>query len=90
MLHGESKFALSDKSWVFDTRVPVAHVYEPGSCPSKDQKHAENRNKMHDCSSRPQGHEEQNHFGVSSGTSESGMSLGGDDKTKHDINSSMR
>ena len=88
------------ESRIFDRRVLVGRVYEPGSCPSKDQQHAENRNKCTTAHPGPQGHKVQrqcfNHgshsgcvVGVCSGTREGEMSLGGDDKTKHDINSSV-
>ena len=37
-------FALSEyHGWIVDMRVPIAHVYENGSCPSKDQQHGEDR-----------------------------------------------
>ena len=82
-------------------RVQAAHVYEPGSCPSKDQQRAENHDKCTTAHPEPQDHEDQGKtmlqswqsfgcvVGVCPGTRESEMSLGGDDGTKHDINPSM-
>ena len=83
-------------------RAPAAHVCGLGSCPDKLQQRVSNHKK--DTQFLIPGHwtmrttERQcfnygSHFGcvvgVSSGTRESEMSLGGDDGTKHDINPSM-
>ena len=58
-LHGEPKFCAERRSLTVDMRVPAAHVYEPGSCPSKKKQHAENRNKCTTAHPEPQGHEDQ-------------------------------
>ena len=103
VLHGEPKFALSKRHGSLTSKCKLPHEYEPGSCPSNHQQHAENRNECMTAHSRAAGSmrtkkrqsfNHGSHFGsvvgVSSGTSESGMSLGGDDGTKHDIKFSMR
>ena len=52
VLHGESKFALSEN-------MDRAHVHEAGSGPSKHKQHAENRHKCTTAHPEPQCHEDQ-------------------------------
>ena len=40
-----SRICVDRKSWTVHMRLPAAHAYEPGSCPSKHQQHADNHNK---------------------------------------------
>ena len=100
VLQGDPK-CVERISWTVDMQVPAAHEYEPGSCPSKHQQHAEN-NKYTIARREPLDLVNKERITLQSlksfkavllhclGTQRRRDDLGGDDGTKKDIISSMR